>query len=357
MRESMKVMISGVCGFAGSHLARFLLGSHENVSIIGIDNLARFGSETNRLSLKQAGVQLFHGDVRVASDLEALPRADWVIDAAAQPSVLAGRDGKTSTRQLLEHNLLGTMNLLEYCRSTGAGFILLSTSRVYSIRALTQLPLRVESAAFTLEGSSALPVGVSSTGVSESFSDEAPISIYGATKLASERLAQEFAWAFQFPVWINRCGVLAGAGQFGTAEQGIFSYWLHAHAARRTLKYLGFGGQGLQVRDALHPQDLAKLVDLQLRSPSSGQLLNVSGGLANSMSLAQLTAWCDERFGMHKPIPDGGERPYDVPWLILDSTRVRALMAWEPKIKLAKILDEIADHAIANPEWLTWCGL
>jgi CDP-paratose 2-epimerase len=353
----MKVLISGVCGFAGSHLARFLLESHEGLSVLGIDNLSRFGSETNRLALKQAGVELYHGDVRVSSDLDALPRADWVIDAAAQPSVLAGRDGKTSTRQLLEHNLLGTVNLLEYCRSSGAGFVLLSTSRVYSIRALTRLPFRVESHAFTLEASEVLPDGVTSIGVSERFSDEAPISIYGATKLASERLAQEFAWAFQFPVWINRCGVLAGAGQFGTAEQGIFSYWLHAHAARRTLKYLGFGGQGFQVRDALHPHDLATLVDLQLHSPGTGQLLNVSGGLANSMSLAQLTAWCDERFGTHKPIPDGGDRPYDVPWLILDSTQVRDSTGWEPKIKLAEILDEIADHATANPDWLTRCGL
>src|SRR3974390_1308195 len=118
----MQVLISGVCGFAGSHLAQFLLESHENLSIIGIDNLARIGSETNRISLKKAGVQLYHGDIRLASDLETLPRADWVIDSAAQPSVLAGRDGKTSSRQLLEHNLLGTINLLEYCRSANAGF-------------------------------------------------------------------------------------------------------------------------------------------------------------------------------------------------------------------------------------------
>ena len=353
----MKVLISGICGFVGSHLARFLLESHEGLSIFGIDNLSRFGSETNRLPLKQAGVELFHGDVRIASDLEALPRADWVIDAAAQPSVLAGRDGKTSSRQLLEHNLLGTINLLEYCRSFSAGFILLSTSRVYSIRALSHLPLRVQSAAFTLETSGGLPTGVSAAGLSEEFSNEAPISIYGATKLASERLAQEYSSVFQFPAWINRCGVLAGAGQFGTAEQGIFSYWLHAHAARKALKYLGFGGYGYQVRDALHPRDLAGLVELQLRNPGSGQLLNVSGGAANSMSLAQLTAWCNERFGVNSPIPDGTERPYDVPWLILDSTKVRTSMAWEPQRSLASILGEIADHAVAHPEWLTWCGL
>src|SRR5579863_10660627 len=144
----MKALISGVCGFVGSHLARYLIESHEGITIVGLDNLARSGSEMNRVSLKRMGVQLFHGDVRMPSDLATLPIADWVIDAAAQPSVLAGRDGKTSTRQLLEHNLIGTINLLEYCRSCHAGLILLSTSRVYSIPALLQIPLSVVSSAY-----------------------------------------------------------------------------------------------------------------------------------------------------------------------------------------------------------------
>jgi CDP-paratose 2-epimerase len=353
----MKVLISGVCGFAGSHIARHLMESSESVSIVGIDNLARPGSETNRVSLKREGVQLYHGDIRIASDLEALPTVDWVIDAAAQPSVLAGRDGKTSTRQLLEHNLLGTINLLEYCRKARSGLVLLSTSRVYSIPALTQLPLRVKSFSFTLDPEQPLPAGLTAAGVDETFSTQAPISLYGATKLASERLAEEYAAGFQIPVWVNRCGVLAGGGQFGTAEQGIFSYWLHAHAARRSLRYLGFGGQGFQVRDALHPRDLARMVDFQVRSSGPGQLFNVAGGTANSMSLAQLTRWCDQRFGPHQPTADGSERAYDIPWLILDSGRARTATAWEPRISLGEILEEIADHAVANPDWLTRCGL
>jgi CDP-paratose 2-epimerase len=353
----MKVLISGVCGFVGSHLARFLIESFEGISIIGIDNLVRSGSETNRVPLTRLGVKLHHGDIRMASDLEALPVANWVIDAAAQPSVLAGRDGKTSARQLLEHNLLGTINLLEYCRNSSAGFILLSTSRVYSIPSLTQLPLRIEGSTFVLDDAKPLPPGTSYEGVDETFSNKAPISLYGATKLASEQLAQEFAAAFQLPVWINRCGVLAGAAQFGTAEQGIFSYWLHAHSARRPLKYFGFGGHGHQVRDALHPRDLALMVEFQLRSSCVGDLFNVSGGLANSMSLAQLTAWCNVRFPAYEPIADGSERHYDVPWLILDSRKAFTATAWKPSIDLQQILDEIADHAIANPDWFDRCGV
>lgn len=352
----MKVLISGVCGFAGSHLARFLLESHEGIEIAGVDNLARQGSETNRLALQRLGVRLFHGDLRMTSDLDSLPAADWAIDAAAQPSVLAGRDGKTSPRQLLEHNLLGTINLLEYCRNARAGIILLSTSRVYSIPALAQLPLLVASSKYVLDPKQSRLPAVSAAGVTEAFSTEAHISLYGASKLASERLAQEYAAAFGIPVWINRCGVLAGAGQFGTAEQGIFSYWLHAHAARRSLKYLGFGGHGFQVRDALHPRDLARLVDLQLRRPGSSGLHNVSGGQENSMSLAELTAWCDRRFGPHSPVADGSERPYDVPWLILDSTQAINAFDWRPTIAIDSILEEIAAHVEANPGWLEQCG-
>lgn len=74
------------------------------------------------------------------------------------------------------------------------------------------------------------------------------------------------------------------------------------------------------------------------------------------MSLAQLTAWCDRRFGPHEPIADGSERPYDVPWLILDSSKALTATTWKPHISLHQILEEIADHAAANPNWLTWCG-
>lgn len=104
----MKVLISGVCGFAGSHIARYLIETCKDVSVVGLDNLARPGIETNRLPIRQYHVQLFHGDLRLASDVEALPNVDWVINAAAQPSVLAGRDGKTSPWKLLEHKADGS---------------------------------------------------------------------------------------------------------------------------------------------------------------------------------------------------------------------------------------------------------
>jgi CDP-paratose 2-epimerase len=354
----MNILITGICGFVGSRLARALQRRLEGAAIFGVDNFSRAGSETNRMPLTRAGVRLFHGDLRMASDLESLPDSDWVIDAAANPSVLAGVDGRSTSRQLVEHNLWSVVNTLEYCRRCGAGLILLSSSRVYSIATLAALPTRVHDEAFQLDISQALPVGVSETGITEQFSVAPPVSLYGATKLASETMALEYAATFGFPVVVNRCGNLAGAGQFGTAEQGIFSYWLHSHASRRPLRYIGFGGCGRQVRDAFHPDDLGELIVSQMHSGAARdqKVFNVGGGIANSMSLAQLTRWCDRHFGAASPEPDHTPRPFDIPWLVMDSGAAGRQFGWTPRRNLESILEEIARHVRDHPDWLEQCG-
>ncbi len=263
-----------------------------------MDNLLRTGSEQNRAPLRTSGVHLLHGDVRCRSDLDVLPEVQWVIDAAANPSVLAGVNGDSSSRQLMEHNLIGTINLVEFVKRTGAGLILLSTSRVYSIAPLANLPVTVENEAYLPLLDSYRVVGLSSEGVAENFPITPPVSLYGATKLASELIALEYGDAFRLPVWINRCGVLAGAGQFGRPDQGIFAFWINSYLRRRPLKCIGFDGHGHQARDCLHPRDVAALVWKQMKSPDREveRVQNVSGGVASAMSLAQLSSWCARAF-------------------------------------------------------------
>src|SRR5690242_11172305 len=144
----MKVLITGICGFVGSAIAWELKQTLERVDVIGVDNLSRPGSEINRAFLKKNGIRFLHGDLRNPSDVENLPRVDWVIEAAANPSVLAGVSAAASSRQLMEHNLFGTVNALEYCKQHRAGMILLSTSRVYSLAALSGLPMETRDNAF-----------------------------------------------------------------------------------------------------------------------------------------------------------------------------------------------------------------
>ncbi len=350
----MKVFITGICGFVGSSLAKWLRHHHSSVEVSGIDNFIRAGSETNREPLRSLGVKVESGDVRNPADFEAFSEADWVIDAAANPSVLAGIDGRTSSRELVDHNLVGTLNVLEFCKAANAGLILLSTSRVYSVPALCSVPLVSRDTAFGWNDKAPAPPGASKAGIDVNFSTKPPLSLYGSTKLASEIMALEYADAFSLPVWINRCGVMAGAGQFGTAEQGIFSYWIHAFAAKRPLKYIGFDGKGKQVRDALHPDDLAELVWLQMNDSHKREesTFNVGGGAQNAMSLAELTSWCAERFGEMRIASDETPRRFDVPWVIMDNRLVTQQFGWKPKRDLHSVLNEIADHARANPNWL-----
>jgi len=155
--------------------------------------------------------------------------------------------------------------------------------------------------------------------------------------------------------------VLAGAGQVGRADQGIFAYWINSHLRRRPLKYIGFDGQGHQVRDCLHPRDLAPLVLRQFATATppapaapglSPRVCNIAGGATAAMSLRQLTAWCDGRFGPHPVATEPQPRPFDIPWMVLDATHAARVWGWQPVTPIGAVLEEIAQHAKANPAWL-----
>ena len=351
-----RVLVTGAAGFVGSTLALALRAA--GLEVLGLDNLTRAGSPGNVPRLQAAGIRFYQGDIRDPELLGKLPAADWVLDCAANPSVLAGVVGGSSAFEVMDHNLIGTLRLLDYCRQHGAGFILISTSRVYSIAPLAALPVREEKGAFVLE-SGALPVGVSAEGVSECFSTAPPLSLYGMSKLCSEQLAQEYGAAFGFPVWINRCGVLAGAGQFGRADQGIFAYWINAWLRRRPLRYIGFGGGGYQVRDALHPRDLVPVLLKQMAEPDriGERVLNFGGGAGQAMSLRQLSDWCARRLGPREVEASPEIRPFDIPWMVMDCARARSQWGWAPATSLEAILEEIAGHAEAHPDWLETSGV
>ncbi len=349
----MKLLITGICGFVGSTIASRWKETYADAEIIGIDNFSRAGSWRNRDHLQKLGIRVLHGDIRNSSDLEIIGAVDCVLDAAANASVLAGIGGGSPSRQLVENNLLGTINLLELCRTHQATFILLSTSRVYSIPPLAALTVISQNGAYS-PSPEHWPEGLSENGITETFSTASPVSLYGSTKLASEQLALEYGHAFQFPVWINRCGVMAGAGQFGRANQGIFAFWLHSWKEKRALKYIGFDGHGSQVRDCLHPHDLVELLRQQSETCNDGrsQIVNLSGGIASVKSLRQLSDFCRDRWGENYVSSDNAARPYDLPWVVLDSALAKSNWNWNPTTEVSHILSEIAEFADTQPDWI-----
>jgi len=122
---------------------------------------------------------------------------------------------------------------------------------------------------------------------------------------------------------------------------------------RKPLKYIGFEGHGYQVRDCLHPRDLVTLLQKQMSTQSaSRRIFNIGGGIANCMSLAQLSDWCSKRFGPMEVAADLKTRPFDIPWMVLDSGRASHECGWKVETPIELVMEEIAAHAERHPDWL-----
>jgi len=323
----VRIVITGGAGFVGSSLALgWRADGHE---VHAFDNLKRRGSELNLARFKKAGVKFQHGDVREPGDLAELPATfDLLVDASAEPSVLAGLDG--SPAYLLDTNVKGTLHCLELARARTRTVIFLSTSRVYSVAPLRALPLEETPTRFT-----------SKTAISETFPTDGPRSLYGTTKLASELFVQEYGATYGLRTVIDRCGVIAGAGQFGKVDQGFVALWAAAHVFGKPLQYRGFGGKGKQVRDVLHPSDLKRALDLQLEKGCDGTF-NLGGGLACSTSLLELTALCRKVTGRETEVTAGPDSAsVDVPYFVSDTAKARAAFGWEPQKTLTDVVPEL----------------
>ncbi len=341
----MRVLVTGGAGFVGSSLALALRQRHPDWQLTAFDNLKRRGSELTLPRLAAAGVRFVHGDVRIASDLAAVGAIDLLLECSAEPSVLAGLDG--SPAYVLDTNLGGTIHCLELARRHNAGFLFLSTSRVYPIEALSRLPLRETATRFELDLEGAPPIpGLSEHGIAEDFPLAGARSMYGATKLCSELLIAEYVAAYGLRAVVNRCGVIAGPWQMGHIDQGIVMHWAASHFFGWPLTYIGYGGTGKQVRDLLHVEDLAELVDLQIVRLSEllGRTFNVGGGLDVSVSLAELTELCVEATSRRVPIiPLAATRAADVPLYLTDTRRVHDDLNWTPRRSAALIVRDAVE--------------
>ena len=132
---------------------------------------------------------------------------------------------------------------------------------------------------------------------------------------------------------INRCGVIAGPGQFGNVDQGVFTLWVARHHFGRPLRYTGFGGTGKQVRDLLAPDDLYDLVRRQLMRMEcwTGDAFNVGGGPEGSVSLLEFTNLCQTATARTVAIEsDPTTSPVDVPWYVSDSRKASEVFGWRP---------------------------
>ena len=324
------ILITGGAGFVGSNLALKLKTDYPDTSITVLDNLKRRGSELALSRLKAAGIEFVHGDIRNKEDL-VFEKVDLLLECSAEPSVLAGIN--SSPDYLMNTNLVGTLNCLEVARSHSADSVFLSTSRVYPISYINGLKFEEAETRFNiLEGQDI--AGASSKGIAEDFPLDRPRSLYGTTKLASELVVAEYIDTYGLKGIVNRCGVITGPWQMGKIDQGVFVLWVAKHYFKQPLSYIGYGGQGKQVRDFIHIDDLYRAIKLQLENfdDYNAGTYNIGGGLENSVSLQELTALCVEATGNTVAIASVSEdRPADLRFFITDSTRFlqKSGLSWQ----------------------------
>jgi CDP-paratose 2-epimerase len=349
---SDRILISGGAGFVGSSLAIGLKQLHPDWQIICLDNLRRRGSELNLARFKALGIEFLHGDVRSPSDLDAETlKIDVIIDCSAEPSILAGL---SSPQYVLDTNLVGTVNLLELARKNQASLIFLSTSRVYSIEPLSSLNIIENTTRLELAQEQTIP-GVSWQGITEDFPLNGYRSLYGATKLASELLISEYRQAYGLRAIVNRCGVLTGPWQMGKVDQGVIVLWVAAHYFHKSLKYIGYGGTGKQLRDFLHIDDLLRLVNYQLSNFDAldGEVLNVGGGRTSNFSLQEMTQVCQEITGNKIEIQSVDQaRSGDVPIFLTDCDRLKQKTQWQPEIKPEQTFLDIYNWIVTHEDSL-----
>lgn len=294
----MNILVTGSSGLIGSEAVEYFDGQGHRV--FGVDNNMRrifFGpagdTTWNLERLKKSTSRFEHRDidVRDRQNIFALVREvrfDAILHCAAQPS---HDKAKEIPLVDLEVNAMGTANLLEATRQfcPEARFVFLSTNKVYgdapNEKPLNELPNRYEYAD-----------PADWHGINEECRiDRTTHSIFGASKVAADILAQEYGRYFGLNVGVFRGGCLTGPNHSGVELHGFLSYLIKRALSDET--YTVFGYKGKQVRDNIHSYDVIKAVEEFFKNPRPGEVYNLGGGRSNSVSMLEAIAKIGEITG------------------------------------------------------------
>ena len=325
----MKILITGGCGFVGTNIILYL--NEKNFSVSSLDNLSKKGSKFNLNLLKQKNIKNYNIDISNYKLIKKLPKFDLIIDCCAEPAVEVS---KADFNRVINTNLIGTLNILKKCKKDKSKLIFLSSSRVYPINLIKdKIGFSNFNKNFSIDKK-----------INEKESLNGPKTLYGATKLSSELFIEEFSYAFNLKYIINRCSVISGPLQFGKEDQGFVSLWVWRHMLNKKLKYIGYGGNGNQVRDVLHILDLCDLIFIQIKKFNKiyNKTFNVGGSKISNVSLKKLTSLC-QIITKNKVdhIKVKKTSIYDIPYYISDNKFVSDTYNWKPNKKIFDVVKDL----------------
>ncbi len=316
------VVITGGAGFIGVNAAEAFI--RDGWHVILFDNLWRKGTDLNLRYLRQKypdDCEFVLGDVRYDyfSLLRTVGRAELVLHLAAQVAVT------TSIVRPIEDfeiNARGSFNVLEAVRESGNKPLVIysSTNKVYG--GMPDVICVKDGTRYRFRD---FPHGVS---------EEQPLdfhSPYGCSKGTADQYVHDYARIYGIPTVVFRQSCIYGQRQFGVEDQGWVAWFSIAALLNRPITVYG---DGLQVRDLLHVDDLVAAYKRAAgdQSQSAGQIFNMGGGPTRTLSLVELLAFLEKK--MNKKIPVGHAEPRagDQPVFVADIRKAERELGWTPKI-------------------------
>ena len=323
----MKLLITGGCGFLGSNLAAHALT--QGIELCVFDNLYRHGSQSNLQWLRGQGTfEFVHGDIRNANDvLRVIARIkpDAVFHLAGQ---VAMTTSIADPRMDFEVNALGTLNLLEAVRihAPDAVVIYSSTNKVYGD--LEQYQYRETETRYVCVEHP------------EGFSEQTPLdfhSPYGCSKGSADQYLRDYHRIFGLKTVVFRHSSMYGGRQFATADQGWIGWFCQMAAETRAgIRQTPFtiSGNGKQVRDVLHVEDMISLYNSAFESAEKvvGRAFNIGGGIDNSLSLIELFDMLGELIGQPLQFQKTPKRESDQRVFIANIHQINSQIGWWPRV-------------------------
>jgi CDP-paratose 2-epimerase len=331
----MTVLITGGAGFIGTNLASRLLAQGRRVRIL--DSLSRPGVERNAQWLGAqypSTLDVEVGDVRDPNAIErAMDGVTHVYHLAAQVAVTTSVDAPIHD---FEVNARGTLNVLESARRqvTPPALLFTSTNKVYG--ALQDVPLRRVARRYEPEDGELRATGI---GEWRPLDFHSP---YGCSKGAADQYVLDYARCYGLRTSVFRMSCIYGPHQLGTEDQGwVAHFLLRARADEPIVIY----GDGLQVRDVLHVDDLLDAFEQVMRPgvPVAGRAFNIGGGPDNTVSLLEVLDLLRERHGLAPQVHFGEGRVGDQRYFVADTSSFREATGWAPRIGAAQGIASLLD--------------
>jgi CDP-paratose 2-epimerase len=315
------ILITGGAGFIGVNSARHFAAKGWQVSVL--DNLSRRGTEDNLVWLrKQAPVAFERADIRDAASVQRIVgqlKPDVLLHLAGQVAVTTS---VANPREDFEINALGTLNMLEAVRkaSPGSFFITASTNKVYG--KMDDVDVVERHGRYEYRDH---PAGVDEN---QQLDFHSP---YGCSKGAADQYTIDYARIYGLKAVALRQSCIYGTRQFGIEDQGWVAWFTIAAVLGKEITIYG---DGKQIRDVLHVDDLARAYEAAIdhQDQASGQAFNIGGGPSNTMSLLELLARLEQDLGQKIPVRWADWRPGDQPVFVCNLGKAKSRLDWAPSI-------------------------